>query len=63
MKAIVQDRYGSADVLEFKDVPTPVAGPGEVLVRVRATSQCSVTQSISLFVWQKLVRRASRSFS
>ena len=38
MKAIVQDRYGSADVLEFKDVPTPVAGPGEVLVRVRAAA-------------------------
>ncbi|MFB7372708.1 NAD(P)-dependent alcohol dehydrogenase [Streptomyces sp. NPDC056222] len=38
MKAIVQDRYGSADVLEFKDVETPVPGDREVLVRVHAAS-------------------------
>jgi NADPH:quinone reductase-like Zn-dependent oxidoreductase len=36
MKAIVQDRFGSADVLEFRDVEEPVVGPEEVLVRVRA---------------------------
>ncbi len=36
MKAIVQEKYGSADVLEFRDVDRPVAGDGEVLVRVRA---------------------------
>ena len=36
MKAIVQDRFGSADVLEVRDVPDPVAGPGDVLVEVRA---------------------------
>jgi NADPH:quinone reductase-like Zn-dependent oxidoreductase len=36
MKAIVQDGFGSADVLEFRDVPEPTAGEGEVLVRVRA---------------------------
>jgi NADPH:quinone reductase-like Zn-dependent oxidoreductase len=36
MKAIVQDEFGSADVLEFRDVPEPVPGEGEVLVRVRA---------------------------
>ena len=36
MKAIVQDRYGSADVLELRDIEDPVAGEGEVLVRVRA---------------------------
>jgi NADPH:quinone reductase-like Zn-dependent oxidoreductase len=38
MKAIVQDRYGSADVLRFEDVETPVAGKGEVLLRVGAAS-------------------------
>jgi NADPH:quinone reductase-like Zn-dependent oxidoreductase len=38
MKAIVQDRYGSADVLELREVERPVPGPGEVLVRVRASS-------------------------
>ncbi|HEX9298677.1 MAG TPA: NAD(P)-dependent alcohol dehydrogenase [Actinomycetota bacterium] len=36
MKAIVQDRYGSADVLEFRDIDDPVASDGDVLVRVRA---------------------------
>ena len=38
MKAIVQDRYGSPDVLEFRSVDTPVAGDGEVLVQVLAAS-------------------------
>ncbi|WP_066372718.1 NAD(P)-dependent alcohol dehydrogenase [Herbidospora mongoliensis] len=38
MKAIVQDRYGSPDILECRDVPTPVPGPGEVLVKVMAAS-------------------------
>ncbi len=36
MKAIVQDRFGSADVLELRDVPDPVAGPDDVLLEVRA---------------------------
>ncbi|HVK21815.1 MAG TPA: NAD(P)-dependent alcohol dehydrogenase [Actinokineospora sp.] len=36
MKAIVQDRYGSTDVLELRDVETPVPGKGEVLIQVRA---------------------------
>ncbi len=36
MKAIVQDRYGSADVLELRDIEDPVVGEDEVLVRVRA---------------------------
>ncbi len=36
MKAIVQDVYGTADVLALRDVPRPVPGDGEVLVRVRA---------------------------
>jgi NADPH:quinone reductase-like Zn-dependent oxidoreductase len=36
MKAIVQDRYGSADVLELRDIEDPVVGEDEVVVRVRA---------------------------
>jgi NADPH:quinone reductase-like Zn-dependent oxidoreductase len=36
MKAITQDVYGSADVLEFQDVDRPVVGDGQVLVKVRA---------------------------
>ena len=36
MKALVQDRYGSANVLEFRDVDEPRPAAGEVLVRVVA---------------------------
>lgn len=36
MKAIVQDRFGPADVLEFRDIEEPVVGDGDVLVRVHA---------------------------
>ena len=38
MKAIVQDRYGSPDVLELRDIDQPLAADDEVLVRVRAAS-------------------------
>jgi NADPH:quinone reductase-like Zn-dependent oxidoreductase len=38
MKAIVQERYGSPDVLRLADIDPPVAGPGELLIRVRAAS-------------------------
>jgi len=36
MKAIVQDKYGEADTLEFREVPDPVIGDDEVLIHVRA---------------------------
>jgi len=36
MKAIVQDRFGDADVLELRDVEEPVPGEGEVRIQVRA---------------------------
>ena len=36
MRAIVQDAYGSADVLELRDIARPEIGDDEVLVRVRA---------------------------
>jgi len=36
VKAIVQDIYGSADVLELRDIDRPAIGDDEVLVRVRA---------------------------
>ena len=38
MKAIAYDKFGSPDVLELREIPRPEAGPGEVLVRVRAAS-------------------------
>ena len=36
MKAVVRDAYGSVDVLRLAEVDKPVAGEGEVLVRVHA---------------------------
>lgn len=38
MKAVVQDRYGSADTLEVREVDRPVPAENEVLVRVHAAS-------------------------
>jgi NADPH:quinone reductase-like Zn-dependent oxidoreductase len=36
MKAIVQDTYGSTDVLQFRDIDMPTIADDEVLVRVHA---------------------------
>ena len=36
MKAIVQDQYGSADVLKRHDINKPVVGVDDILVRVHA---------------------------
>ena len=36
MKAIVQDRYGGLETLEFRDIDQPVPKDNEVLVRVHA---------------------------
>jgi len=38
MKAIVQDRYGSADVLALREVDDPVVTDNGVLVRIRAAA-------------------------
>lgn len=38
MKAVVIHQYGGPEVLRFEDYPDPVPGPGDVLVRVAATS-------------------------
>lgn len=36
MRAITQSRYGSSDVLRLSQVPRPVVGDGQVLIRVHA---------------------------
>jgi NADPH:quinone reductase-like Zn-dependent oxidoreductase len=36
MKAIVQDRYGGPDVLEFSDIDQPIPNDNQVLVQVQA---------------------------
>jgi NADPH:quinone reductase len=36
MKAIVIHQFGGPEVMQLEDVPAPVAGPGQVLIRVAA---------------------------
>lgn len=38
MRAIVQRRYGGPEQWRLADIPPPIAGPGQVLVRVAAAS-------------------------
>ena len=38
VKAAVNTRYGGPDVVEVREVPTPEAGPGDVLVKVLAST-------------------------
>jgi NADPH:quinone reductase-like Zn-dependent oxidoreductase len=38
MRAVVQDKYGSPDVLELRDIDKPAVKDDEVLVRVRASA-------------------------
>jgi NADPH:quinone reductase-like Zn-dependent oxidoreductase len=40
---MVQDKYGSPDVLELRDIDTPRVGNDEVLLRVRAAAVNPVT--------------------
>ena len=50
MKAVVYDRYGAPEVLRLSEVPVPVAGDGEVLVRLGAVS-------VNLSDWETLTGR------
>jgi NADPH:quinone reductase-like Zn-dependent oxidoreductase len=38
MKAIVQEKYGSSEVLELRDIDKPEIGDSDVLIRVRAAA-------------------------
>jgi NADPH:quinone reductase-like Zn-dependent oxidoreductase len=50
MKAIVRDRYGPPEVLELREIPTPVPGERDVLIRVEAAS-------VNRSDWEGLVGR------
>ncbi len=47
MKAVVMHEFGGPEVLRVEEVPTPVPGPGEVLVKVHAVS---VNRTLDLVV-------------
>ena len=38
MRAVIIERHGGPEVLAYKEAPRPEPGPGEALIRVRATS-------------------------
>lgn len=38
MKAVVISQYGGVEGLDYREVPEPVPGPGDILVRVHATA-------------------------
>jgi NADPH:quinone reductase-like Zn-dependent oxidoreductase len=42
MQAVVYDEYGAPDVLQLEEVPQPVPGPGEVLIKIYATTVSAV---------------------
>ncbi len=38
MKAVLYHRYGDSGVLQYEDIERPTPGPGQVVVKVAATS-------------------------
>lgn len=41
MKAVIYERYGPPEALKLGDVPKPIPGGNELLIRVRATTVSS----------------------
>jgi NADPH:quinone reductase-like Zn-dependent oxidoreductase len=54
MRAVVNTRYGSPDILEIRQVPKPVPKAGEVLIRVHATTvsrtDCGILRARPFFL-------------
>ena len=60
MRAIVQDTYGPADVLELREIERPEVGENDVLVRVRAAG--SGPDVWHIMTGQPYMARAARGF-
>jgi NADPH:quinone reductase-like Zn-dependent oxidoreductase len=58
VRAVVQDRYGPPSVLHIEDVPKPVPGDDQVLIRVRATTVSQTDTHLRAahpFIWRFFV--------
>jgi NADPH:quinone reductase len=60
MKALLSHQPGGPDTLRLEDVPDPVAGPGELLVDVRA---CAINYPDVLIIEDKYQFRPPRPFA
>ena len=59
MKALISREPGGPETLEYTDVPAPVAGPGQLLVRVLA---CGINYPDVLIIEDKYQTRPPRPF-
>jgi NADPH:quinone reductase-like Zn-dependent oxidoreductase len=50
MKAVTFDAFGGFDVLKYGEAPEPQAGPGEVVLHVKA---CSVNRTLDIEVRER----------
>jgi NADPH:quinone reductase-like Zn-dependent oxidoreductase len=55
MKAIRVQQYGGPEQLRYEDAPKPQPGPGQVLIRVRATSVNPWDYKLASGIFQKMV--------
>lgn len=56
MKAVRVHEYGGPEVLKYEDAPRPQAGPGEVLIRVHATSVNPVDWKVRAGYLQQMLK-------
>src|SRR3982750_3952535 len=60
MRALLSHQPGGPEALRIEDVPDPTAGPGELLVRVRA---CSINYPDVLIIEDKYQLKPPRPFA
>jgi NADPH:quinone reductase-like Zn-dependent oxidoreductase len=56
MRAVRVHEYGGAEVLKYEDAPRPQPGPGEVLIRVHATSVNPVDWKVRAGYMQQMLK-------